>query len=143
MRNKYKEIDQIINVEFGIIKVKIKPGELSLNQALADEGKSSNRSSVYKLIQNEAVIKVGRSLSNCRSPSFEHLWYPAKKEALNALLGRENKEPKSNFHFITHGVPNILLLEIKEKGNESLHWIAALEIFLERKLEPKVRSIRH
>lgn len=83
---------------------------------------------VYVFIGNGTVYRVGRSLTNSRKRVLEHL---TDRTSFNnvGVWDIEDFPDKA-----------ILLFNLIDK--EDIHWLAALEIFLERKYSPKIPSGR-
>ncbi|MCF1753173.1 hypothetical protein [Mariniradius sediminis] len=83
---------------------------------------------VYVFIGDGSVYRVGRSLDNSRKRVLEHL---TDKTSFNGIgVWDINDKPDKA----------ILLFNLKDK--KGIHWLAALEIFLERKFNPKIPSGR-
>ncbi len=71
------------------------------------------------------VLKVGRHFTNARKRALEHI-----KDDTGGILRRYGNNPDTK----------LILLNIKDP--EDYHWVAAVEVFLERKAQPCVRSKR-
>jgi hypothetical protein len=74
----------------------------------------------------QGPIKVGRSLSNSRKRALEHLSADYKNIEKNTFLANMKSNPNSK----------LILFNIKDE--KDLHWVAAVEIFLERNINPKI-----
>jgi hypothetical protein len=83
---------------------------------------------VYVFIGGDAVYRVGRSLDNSRKRVLEHLTDKTSHQGVG-VWDINDKPDKA-----------ILLFNLKNK--EDIHWLAALEIFLESKFNPKIPSGR-
>jgi len=84
---------------------------------------------VYVFIGGDNVYKVGSSLNNSRKRALEHFRDNTKKDGI------------SIHDIYQHPDARILLFNIINPKEDS-HWILTLEAFLEKKLDPKIRSGR-
>lgn len=84
---------------------------------------------VYVFIGGDSVYKVGCSMNNSRKRALEHFTDNTQKNCI----------PIHDIY--QHPDASILLFNIKNPQEDS-HWILALEAFLEKKLDPKIRSGR-
>lgn len=82
---------------------------------------------VYVFIGGDTVYKVGSSLNNSRKRALEHFTDNTQKDGI------------SIHDIYQHQDACILLFNIIHFDEDS-HWILALEAFLEKKLQPKIRS---
>ena len=71
------------------------------------------------------VLKVGRHFTNSRKRALEHI-----KHNTGGVLKEYGSDPDTR----------LLLFNVKDPND--LHWVAAVEVFLETKAEPYVRAKR-
>ncbi len=120
------EKSNIINLfedEFGFVKDKFNIIEYSLNEETLHQNNGAAMPGVYVFLKNEQVIRIGRSLSNSRKRALQHL----EDNTAGWMKQLENDS-------------ETILLLFNIKHSEDLHWVAALEIFLEMKLKPEIPS---
>lgn len=123
-----REIHEKYLEEFNKINDLFIVHELSLDKESMDNPESVFNPGVYVFLKGNDVIKVGRSFSNSRKRALEHI--------------RDNTQI-AEFQMIdlpTYPDAKLLLYNLKEK--EKYHWAAALEVYFEDKLEPKIKSKR-
>ena len=120
---KKEEIKKIFFDEFGPVFSKFKIVEISITQAQSfhEEG---DRPGVYVYWKDNQVIKVGRHLVNAKTRALEHI-----RDNTGGEMALLKNDP--NCHLILFTV---------EKNN--FHWAATPEIFLELKLNPRIKSGR-
>ena len=80
------------------------------------------RAGVYVWLSGGRVIKIGRSFSNARKRALEHV-----RDNTGGVMGEMMTDTQ------------LLLFTVDE---EDCHWPAALEVYLERVLDPVVKSKR-
>jgi hypothetical protein len=86
---------------------------------------SVSRSGVYIWTDGrKKVIKVGRSLSNSRKRAVEHLY-----DNTGGTMGALKDDPEA-------------LLVLINVEPQDKHWAAALELYMEQKLQPEISSKR-
>jgi hypothetical protein len=73
-------------------------------------------------------IKVGRSLSNSRKRALDHLSADYKNREKNEIIAHMKDNPNSK----------LILFNVKDE--KDMHWVAAVEIYLEKNLSPKIPS---
>lgn len=83
---------------------------------------------VYVFYLDGKVIKVGRHLTNSRKRALEHLKANTRNEILEMNTLEGNLESK------------ILLFNVKDP--EDYHWLASVEMYFEKKLNPIIKSKR-
>jgi hypothetical protein len=109
------EIQELIRAEFGSIADKFTVHDIALSTAHKDSTPGAANPGVYVYMKEGGVVKVGRHLTNSRKRALEHIIAD------------------------TGGKMGAL---IKGDTRDHLHWVCALEVFLETKLNPEVRSAR-
>lgn len=119
------DIKTLFVAEFGEIERHFDVIEVSLSDSEIAKISKGNLPGVYVYIRDGAAIRVGRSLKNAKKRSLEHI---------AANTGGEIKNMKNS-----KGC-SLMLLTLKESSKDALHWVCALEVFLERKLLPRIRS---
>lgn len=128
------EIIALFEAEFAGVRDRF--GEIiDLTLDIAEDFRSpeASKPGVYVFWKDHRVWKVGRHLVNSRMRAVEHVNVPTSKNySLTDLKG------KSDAH--------IFLFNVKEhdpiNGRDFRHWVAALEIFFELRLDPKEKSGR-
>lgn len=90
-----------------------------------------NEPGVY-VIWNDAhhVIKVGRHLTNSRTRALQHLNDKRYKDENAAIMSSLETDASAR----------IILFNVKNEKDK--HWVAALEIYFELNLNPKIKSQR-
>ena len=84
---------------------------------------------VYVFLVSDKVIKVGRHLTNSRKRALEHIRDNTRNETFEMKnLGNDPQNSK------------VLLFNVINENDH--HWVAAVEIFLERTLNPVIKSQR-
>jgi len=123
------EIHDIFINEFGDLSAYFKCFELSVEEARVSDEQCIWNPGVYVWWHpKKGVIKVGRHLTNSRKRALEHI------EANTAGQIRELAEDAQT---------RILLFNLIDTDKElKLHWVAALEIYFEHKLNPSIPSKR-
>ncbi len=120
---KPEEITVLIEKELGSHSERFSLIDLTVPQARQPHGKS-DRPGVYIFWKNSQVIKVGRHLTNVRKRSLEHIRDNTGNKM--AALKDDNE-------------CHILLYTLEPSDD---HWAATLEMFLEKKLNPAIKSNR-
>lgn len=118
-------IQETFQGEFGLLSDKFSIRELPVSLASACAEQFVANPGVYVFWKAGQVVKVGRHLTNARKRALEHIRCNTGG-CMAALLEDESA-------YIT-------LLSLKDPSDR--HWAAAVEIFLEQKLNPLVRSAR-
>lgn len=122
-----QEIIALFEQEFSFVNGKFEIFEFALNDdklhaydfKLAMPG-------VYMYWKEGRVLRVGRSYSNSRKRSLEHI-----QDNTGGIIQQLNKDPDTF----------IILFNLKEANdNKHLHWVAALEVYFELKLKPEIPS---
>lgn len=124
---KQKCIKDMVSDEFGPINEKFQMLTINLAVARQDNTPGAAMPGVYLFLKDEQVIKIGRSLTNSRKRALEHIVANTGGE-MALLEGDESAQ--------------IILFNVISPDN--LHWVCALEVFLEIKLknELKIRAAR-
>lgn len=131
---KIDEIIEIFNTEFKPIKdkfeiIKVLNGKpFSRKNVLNANQNFIYYPGVYVFYGDNKVWKVGRHLTNSRMRAIQHIDANTRNENYSI----KELEKVSDAEIILFNVKQI----------EDKHWIAAVEIFLERKLNPKIPSKR-
>lgn len=125
------EIKDIFKTEFGFLADRFSIFELSLNDAEISKEPDTNLPGVYvHWSPTLGVVKVGKSQTNSRKRSMEHVRYNTLKKGTSYGMAQLADEPGAK----------VVLFNIISK--ENVHWLLSLEYFLEDKLGPWVRSDR-
>ena len=115
--------------EFCFIKDKFRLIPLTINKAETSEEEFVYHPGVYVFWKDENIIKVGRHLTNSRKRALEHI--------------RDNtRNEKFQMNQLSEDNCNCGLVLINCKNPEDYHWSAAIEIFLEKVLNPVIKSKR-
>lgn len=120
-----EDVLAIFKREFYPIIEKFKTYTLSVEQAKASSERFVYHPGVYVFWKEGKVFKVGRSLDNSRKRSLEHL----SDDTGGVMKSFENDV-------------NVRLILFNCIEPEDYHWTAAVEMYLEKKLNPVVRSKR-
>jgi hypothetical protein len=122
------KITNIFNAEFGIINEKFVFLQMKITEANESTQDFVLHPGVYVFWEGNKIIKVGRSLENSRKRALEHIRDNTRNLSLN--MGDEKFQKKGNLFLINCIIP------------EDLHWVAAIEIYLEKQLYPEIQSKR-
>ncbi|MGP1994069.1 hypothetical protein D9V96_019460 [Zobellia laminariae] len=123
-----QDIEEIFKTEFGAIANKFILIEENLSSLYCSKKAYIYHPGVYIFFLDGNVIKVGRHLVNSRKRALEHIKCNTKNECFEMKSLEENTSAK------------VLLLNLKDPSN--YHWSASAEIFLEKKLNPVIKSKR-
>jgi acetamidase/formamidase len=125
------EIKEIVRTEFGFLADCFGIFELSIADASTSTVPAVNLPGVYVHVSPTlGVVKVGKSHKNSRKRAMEHIRDNTCKKDKSYEMARLANEPGAK----------VLLFNIISK--EKVHWLLSLEYFLEKRLEPLVRSDR-
>ncbi|XWN36815.1 MAG: hypothetical protein ROO71_12740 [Balneola sp.] len=127
---KPQEIVKIFEKEFSPVLKKFSILEIPVFEIAECVDKYVWHPGCYVWWNGNDVIKVCRSLSNSRKRALEHLSADYGDKDKNKLFDDLKNNPESR----------LFLFNVKKL--EDHHWVAAVEIFLETTLEPKIRSGR-
>jgi len=122
------EIKEEFYTEFGTIADKFTVIEEYLVNLSKSEKEYIYHPGVYVFYLEGNVIKVGRHLTNSRKRALEHIRDNTANGELQMASLKENTKVK------------VLLFNLK--NIEDYHWSASVEMFLERKLNPIIKSKR-
>lgn len=124
----FKEVEKQFRDEFGLISEKFVVIEEDLMNLSTSKKDYIYHPGVYVFFLEGKIIKVGRHLTNSRKRALEHLVTNTSNEEFEMKSLKENAKAK------------VLLLNLKEP--EDNHWAASAEMFLEKKLNPVIKSKR-
>ncbi len=119
------DILELVRREFGPLADKFTLHELPLAGIPTDRTAGAANPGVYLHLNRDGVVKVGRHLANSRKRAFEHIGANTGG-TMQALLDD----------------PSARVALFNVAGPADLHWVCALEVFLERSLKPAIRSAR-
>ena len=126
------DIVSLFSSEFASIKDRFNIIELHMNYAEQDNSKEAAMPGVYVYLKDNKVWKVGRHLVNSRKRAIEHV--NVKRTDYKVVNLKSDPEAV------------LLLFNLKEhapkNGVDFRHWVAALEIFFELRLDPLEKSDR-
>lgn len=126
-------IVQLVDDEFGDRSALFKPIALRMNALGGDEFNAAKVAGVYVFVNDDwGCIKVGKSQSNALKRALQH-------------CGSDNTSSKDKtiqMAELRHCDKTHLLVFALQKS-DSMHWVLALEHFLENKLQPKIHSVRN
>ncbi|MCW5518152.1 hypothetical protein [Muriicola sp. Z0-33] len=123
-----EKIIEIFKSEFEFIENKFIIIEEKINKLNDSQKEFIYNPGVYILIDNNLVIKVGRHFTNSRKRALEHI----KANTKNELFEMKNLIHSNN--------SKAILINLKDKNE--FHWIASVEIYLEQKLSPLIKTKR-
>lgn len=83
---------------------------------------------VYVFYGNQTVYRVGRSLDNSRKRALEH------------IIENTSNEDNEIFELGNYDDSELILINVVDINDS--HWVAAVEIYLERVLNPLIKSGR-
>ncbi|WP_092121165.1 hypothetical protein [Desulfonatronum thiosulfatophilum] len=119
VRNVFEEEFKNLQHKFVIFDLTIPEAEISQDEYIWKPG-------VYIYWHTErGIIKVGRHFTNSRKRALEHI-----KHNTGGTMASLRDDSKSR----------LLLFNIKNLND--IHWVAALEVYLEKKIAPEIRSGR-
>lgn len=119
-----REIQRVFEREFWHVAGKFDILLLNGTEAWKSQDLRVARPGVYVWLNAGQVMKVGRHLTNARARALEHV-----RDNTGQQLAALKDAPETQLMLFT-------------VVNEDRHWAAALEIYLENRLEPVVRSKR-
>jgi len=119
------EIKDKFEKEFSWHKDKFVIFDLPLDKTSTEQTYGVAAPGVYVFWKADQAIKVGRHLENSRKRALEHIRDDTGQQMKKL---RDDKDA------------HLLLFNVKDKAD--IHWVAALEIFLEDKLKPLIKSKR-
>lgn len=122
---KIRDIINLFEEEFASLKERFEVNDLSLDKAEDTTIGVLDNPGVYVFWKDDKVIKVGRHLRTARKRALQHV--------------KDNTGGKMKK---LEGDPDAHLLLFNVKNFDDRHWVAALEIFLELRLKPEIRSNR-
>lgn len=119
-----REFDQIAN-KFEIIELQADKA-LRADESLELDAKYVSHPGVYVWWSSEkGPLRVGRSLTNSRKRALEHI-----RDNTGKIMAQMANNPDTV----------LLLFNVKDPSDR--HWVAAVEIFLEEKIKPLIKSLR-
>jgi len=126
------EIVQSVQKEFGSIAELFTPIAVRMDLRHGEEFEGTKSPGVYVFISNDCkCVKVGKNHLNASKRALEHC--------------RDNTSSSDRTiqmkHFIESDKAYLLVFALQRPN--SLHWVLALEHFLEIKYNPKIRSKRN
>lgn len=123
-----QEIEEIFIAEFHAVLDRFTIIEEDVVSLASSNKDNIYHPGVYIFFLNGKVIKVGRHLTNSRKRALEHIRDNTRNK------GFEMKDLNRNVG------SKILLFNLKDVND--YHWAAAVEIYLEAKLDPIIKSKR-
>ena len=126
-----REMEKIIEtfeLEFNSISDKFEIIEENVRNLPNSKKEFIHNPGVYVFFNNNGIIKVGRHLKNSRKRAYEHIIANTKNNSIEMKNLPDFPDSK------------VLLLNVKNKND--IHWVAAVEIFLEIQLKPLIRTKR-
>jgi hypothetical protein len=124
-----EEVISLFKNEFSHLAETFITFELSVEEARNSKNNDEARPGVYVYWHPEyGVLKTGKSQDNSRKRALEHIRDNTSHENIQmALLGKD-----------AHTI--VLLFNIK--NDSDLHWVLALEAYMEWNANPKIKSAR-
>jgi len=122
----------LVHEEFGDKAKHFIVREFALTGLKGDEVEQTKDAGVYVFWHSRhGFVKVGKSQSNASKRAMEHIRdnTSAKGGELQMRALRDD--------------PACKLIVLNVDDHQNMHWVLALENFLERKLQPCIRSVRN
>lgn len=119
-----QEIKMVFDREFWSVAGKFDTIFLHGNEAWESQDLRVARPGVYIWWKDGQVLKVGRNLTNARKRALEHV-----RDDTGRSMAILKDDPKVQ----------LILFTVHPKD---YHWVAAVEIYLENELSPKIKSKR-
>lgn len=121
-----EEVKQVFDGEFSVIRKLFCVIELSVREAKDSKEGCIWHPGVYVWHHpDKGVLKVGRHFTNARKRALEHI-----RDNTGGVMGKYGNDQKTQ----------LILFNVKDPAN--YHWVAAVEVFLEKELNPYVPSKR-
>lgn len=121
-----EEVKQVFDGKFSIIRKLFCVIELSVQGAKHSKEGCICHPGVYVWYHlDRGVLRVGRHFTNARKRALEHI-----QDNTGSIMGKYGNDPKTQ----------LILFNVKDPAN--YYWVAAVEVFLEKELEPYVPSKR-
>jgi len=115
--------------EFGFLKEKFNIIPISLIEARESQELEVAMPGVYIFWKDDEIMKVGRHFENSRKRALEHI----RDNTHNELFEMASLEDCNE---------NCGIILINCKNKNDFHWVAAIEIYMEIVLKPKIKSQR-
>ena len=122
-----ESIIEVFTEEFNSISDRISIIKIEKNDT-KELPAESYRPGTYVFWNGDKVIKVGRSLANSKKRALQHI----QDNTRNAEFEMRSLREKDNWGIILFNTPDIA----------DMHWVAAIEIYLEKSLNPLIKSGR-
>jgi hypothetical protein len=121
-----EEIKNTFRGEFGDVAKRFEVLDLSVEEARVNTAAPIGNPGVYVWWNRDmGVLKVGRHFTNSRKRAFEHERDNTAGEMADLIKS-----------------PNARLILFNVWNEKDIHWVAALEIFLESEVNPRIKSGR-
>ena len=124
------EIKEIFDSEYSWLKRRFVISCLSVEAAWDNSDLDINKPGVYVFWDGRKVIKVGKHQINSKFRACQHLNPNNPKNSADMDMSKLNR-----------AATELILFNVKD--NKDIHWLLGLEYFLEKKLEPRNRSLRN
>ena len=121
-------IHSVFNAEFHIIAHKFVVLEVELSSLLSSKADFIYHPGVYVHYNKAEIIKVGRHLTNSRKRAYEHVQDGTQFEGFSMSSLKEDESA------------GVVLINVVDPAD--YHWVAAVELFLEKALQPRIKSKR-
>ena len=125
------QIETLFKSEFLPLVGKFQTFVLSFSEAASLKDDHAWKPGCYVLWSPTAgPVKVGRHLKNAKKRALEHLDADYQNDEKNRIIREMKQNPASR----------LLLFNVKQV--EDKHWVAAVEIFLETRINPAIAALR-
>ncbi len=124
-----KSIYDSFHKEFSFLREKFNIIPLSMIEAKESKELDIAMPGVYIYWKDDMIIKVGRHLDNSRKRALEHIRENTRNDVIDMASLKDCNE-------------NCGIILINCKNRNDLHWVAAIEIYMENVLEPIIKSKR-
>ena len=129
-----EQILELVNNEFGEKANFFTPLKIWLNNRNGKEFEASKFPGVYVFLHDDVCIKVGKSLTNASKRALQHC----------GVDDTHSADDKWHMSELLNDDKTLLLVyALNQRESVHLHWVLALEYFLEQKLQPTIPSKRN
>jgi hypothetical protein len=129
-----EQILALVNSEFGEKANFFTPVEVWLNNRKVEDFDDTKVPGVYVFLHEGVCIKIGKSQTNASKRAMQHCGTDNTSSADKKWKMSELRDDAETL---------LLVYALKPPYQEKMHWVLALESFLERELQPAIPSKRN